>query len=104
MDALARRNGLVTEALGAFSPRSSPNGMHVWLPLPRQWNEDAFVAHARSEGVAVAAGSAFAVDLPTHAPGIRICLGCSSEAGMARGLDIIARLVRNKPEPALLTL
>ena len=71
MDALARRNGLVTEALGAFSPRSSPNGMHVWLPLPRQWNEDAFVAHARSEGVAVAAGSAFAVDLPTHAPGIR---------------------------------
>lgn len=104
MNALARRNGLVTEALGAFSPRSSPNGMHVWLPLPRQWNEDAFVAHARSEGVAVAAGSAFAVDLPTHAPGIRICLGCSSEAGMARGLDIIARLVRNKPEPALLTL
>ena len=104
MDALARRNGLVTEALGAFSPRSSPNGMHVWLPLPRQWNEDAFVAHARSEGVAVAAGSAFAVDLPTHAPGIRICLGCSSEAGMARGLDIIARLVRNKPEPALLPL
>lgn len=104
MDTLSRRNRLVMEALGAFAPRGSPNGMHVWLPLPEQWNEDAFVAHARSEGVAVAAGSAFAVDLPTHSPGIRICLGCSSDAGMARGLEVIARLVRNKPEPALLTL
>jgi DNA-binding transcriptional MocR family regulator len=104
MDALSRRNRVVIEALGAFSPRSSPNGMHVWLPLPEQWDEDAFVAHARGEGVAVAAGSAFAVGLPTHAPGIRICLGCSSEAGMARGLEVIGRLVRNKPEPALLTI
>lgn len=104
MDALSRRNRMVVEALGDFAPRGSPNGMHVWLPLPEQWNEDAFVAHARSEGVAVAAGSAFAVDLPTHAPGIRICLGGSSEPSLARGLEVIARLVHNKPEPALLTL
>lgn len=104
MDALSRRNRMAREALGDFSPRSSPNGMHVWLPLPEPWSEDDFVAHARSEGVAVAAGAAFAADRPAHAPGIRICLGCSSEAGMARGLEVIARLVRTKPEPALLTL
>jgi len=103
MAALGERNRLATEALAGLAPKTSPNGLHVWLPLPDNWDEDAFVAHARSEGVAVAAGSSFAVDQTARPGGIRICLGCSSEVGLGRGLEVIARLVRNQPEPALLT-
>lgn len=101
---LERRNRIAVEALKEFDVKSSPNGLHVWLPLPDRWNEDAFVAHARNEGVAVAAGSSFAIDLAAHTNGIRVCLGCSSETSMVRGLEVIARLVRNQPEPALLTM
>lgn len=102
--ALDRRNRIALDALKPFRPSSSPNGLHLWLPLPEQWEEDAFVTHARLEGVAVAAGSAFAVAEPAGEQGIRICVGCSTEAGLARGLEVIARLARNQPEPALLTI
>lgn len=102
--ALGRRNRMAAEALGAFAPLASPNGLHVWLPLPEQWrrSEDAFVAHARHLGVAVAAGSSFAIDEPARHSGIRVCLGGPSEEGLAHGLETLARLARSQPEPALL--
>ena len=39
------------------------------------WREEAFVAHARHHGVAVAAGSAFAIGDGPHPKGVRISLG-----------------------------
>ena len=102
--AIARRNRIAAEILGELSPRSTPRGLHVWLPLPSQWNETAFVSHARLNGVAVAAGSAFAVADEVHHSGVRICLGAASESALTRGLGVLARLARNEPEPALLAI
>ena len=102
MAALGQRNRMAARLLGDIPFHASPNGMHIWLPLPPSWSEESFVAHARLHGVAVAPGSAFAVsDTATHS-GVRICLGVATDTALERGLEIIARLVRNRPEPALL--
>jgi DNA-binding transcriptional MocR family regulator len=86
-----------------MSYAASPYGMHIWLRLPHAWSEDAFVAHARLQGVAVAPGSAFAVTKAAQ-PGVRICLGAETLSSLMRGLEIVARLARSQLEPALLAI
>ncbi len=104
MAALGRRNALAARLLGDIAFRASPNGLHIWLPLPSPWSEDAFVTHARLHDVAVAPGSAFAISDPVPEPAVRICLGGTTAEGLERGLEVIARLARSQPEPALLTI
>lgn len=101
---LARRNALAARALDGMPYRGTSHGLHVWLPLPKAWDEDAFVAHARHDGVAVAAGRNFSVSESQRVPGVRICLGAGSEADLREGLGVIARLARSTPEPALLAI
>lgn len=103
-DRLARRNAIAARNLAGLPHRATPMGLHVWLPLPEAWSEEAFVAHARHDGVAVAAGARFAVSDTQRFPGIRICLGAGSEDDLARGIGVIARLARSTPEPALLAI
>ncbi|SOE16502.1 GntR family transcriptional regulator [Hoeflea halophila] len=104
MDALGKRNEVAAKALSGIPFQSSPNGMHVWLPIPGAWTEEEFVAHARLNGVAVAPGSAFAMSESARDQGVRICLGAETSRTLQRGLNVIARLARSNPEPALLTL
>jgi DNA-binding transcriptional MocR family regulator len=103
--ALARRNRAAARALAGLPHASVQNGLHVWLPLDAPWSEDAFVAHARHHGIAIAAGSAFAIDEQTDQRGVRICLGGASDAEtLERALAQLARLARSRPEPALLAV
>jgi len=104
MAVLGRRNDMAARLLDGIAFRASPNGLHIWLPLPSAWSEDAFVTHARLHDVAVAPGSAFAVSGPAGFPAVRICLGSPTAPALERGLKVIARLVRSQPEPALLTI
>ncbi len=99
---LVRRNALAAEAFRDIEHRHAPDGMHVWLTLPEAWREDAFVAHARHEGVAVAAGANFATGEAPVPPAVRVSLGDGSEQDIATGLSVIARLAASEPEPALL--
>ncbi len=101
---LAARNALAAERLAGLSFTASPSGMHVWLDLPHAWSEEAFVAHARLQGVAVAPGSAFQLSAANHRPGVRVCLGVESPEALEKGLDVLARLARSQPEPALLAI
>lgn len=102
--ALSRRNRIAERLLDGLAFRSTPHGLHVWLPLPEAWSEQAFVDHARGEGVAVAGAWNFRTGTGTPAPAIRICLGAGTEDDLAQGLSTIARLARSVPEPALLTI
>lgn len=102
--ALSRRNEIAARAFRGLPHASTLCGLHVWLPLDGQWEETAFVEHARHKGVAIAAGSAFAIGEPTHHNGVRICLGAGSETALSGGLDILSRLARDRPEPALLAV
>jgi DNA-binding transcriptional MocR family regulator len=103
--AMARRNRLATRLFEGVPHRGTEHGLHVWMPLDGLWSEDAFVAHARHQGVAVAAGSAFAIGHEAAIPrGIRICLGGAGDDAIERGLTVLSRLARNQPEPALLAV
>jgi DNA-binding transcriptional MocR family regulator len=82
---------------------TTSDGLHVWVPLQPPWNEEAFVTHCRHHGVAIAAGSAFAVGEPSQR-GVRVCLGGASPDALRRGLSVLARLARGRPEPALLAV
>lgn len=99
---LGERNKMAAQVLGDIPFHASPNGLHIWLPLPASWEEASFVTQARLQGVAVAPGSVFAVSETARHCGVRICLGVNTDTALKRGLEIIARLVRSQPEPALL--
>ena len=103
--ALHRRNRIAARCLVGTPHAAVPSGLHIWLPLEGQWSEEAFVAHARHRGVALAPGGAFATSDAQRHPGVRICLGGpEEEEDLARGLGIVAHLLRNQPEPAMLAL
>ncbi len=102
MDALGQRNTTVATALEGIDFNASPNGMHIWLPLPEGFREAAFVASARQFGVAVAPGSAFTIGNQAEHHGVRLCIGGMSQSDLLQGLQIIARLYKSPPEPALL--
>jgi DNA-binding transcriptional MocR family regulator len=102
-EAFAERNRLAEIILAGVPLRASPNGMHIWLPMPPGWGEEDFVSHARQQGVAVAPGSAFALSSDMSEPAVRVCLGGQSLETLETGLRVIARLVRSRFEPALLT-
>lgn len=103
--ALAKRNDMAKELLAGQQILHQPNGLHVWLPLPPEWEEQRFVNSARLRGVAIAPGSAFHVDSDAKAvSGIRICLGGPSENALENALETLARLVRNAPEPDFLAI
>jgi DNA-binding transcriptional MocR family regulator len=102
--ALRQRNQIAARALQGVPHLAAPNGLHVWLPLAGRWAEDAFVLHARHHGIAVAAGQAFATDESPRRPGVRVCLGGPEPDELSRGLATVARLVRDRPEPAMLAL
>jgi len=102
-EAFAERNRLAAIILAGVPFRASPNGMHIWLPMPPGWSEDDFVSHARQQGVAVAPGAAFSIAEDLSEPAVRICLGGQDGDTLENGLRVIARLVRSRFEPALLT-
>ena len=100
--ALRQRVDQARHALDGRAVRVAREGMHAWIALPDAWEEAAFVAQARRQGLAVAPGSTFAIDEATAHRGIRVSLGAENLAAVAQGLGIVARLLRSEPEPALL--
>ncbi|QDG76228.1 PLP-dependent aminotransferase family protein [Labrenzia sp. PHM005] len=97
--ALARRNALAQDALSSVPFNSSPNGLHIWMPLPDGWSEEVFIEAARQRGVVVAPGSAFALPGIKVEPGIRICLGNTGEDQFIFGLEQLAAICQNPPGP-----
>lgn len=95
--ALAQRNKVAKEQLEGVRYLSSPNGLHIWLPLPEAWSEDLFVAQLRENGVAVGPGSAFAVETGNVANAVRVCLGPTTVEELEAGLSIIRNLHSRQP-------
>ncbi|MEJ8474407.1 PLP-dependent aminotransferase family protein [Roseibium algae] len=103
MTALGERNQLAADILSDIPFNASENGLHIWLPTPETWSEEAFVAHTRLNGVAIASGSSFKMSDDVKDSGARICLGAESIESLKQGLMVISRLARSNPEPALQT-
>ncbi len=100
-EALGKRNRLMRKILKGIPFFASPNGLHIWMPLPGSWGEDIFISQVRAQGIAVAPGSIFAVSDTSSSSGVRICLGEPSLADLEYGAGIIATMLRHQPEPDL---
>src|SRR3984893_14793288 len=89
------RQKLAGKILKGLSFAAKPNGHHLWLSLPRQWNRADFVSHVLRDGLAVVGGDAFAVDQAApHA--VRVSLGAArNRAELAQALDVLARALKS---------
>ncbi|ULB11508.1 PLP-dependent aminotransferase family protein [Cereibacter azotoformans] len=102
--AMADRHALACEVLGAQMPVCHPNSLHLWLPLPEGWTEEAFVEQARFMGLGVAAGHAFRASDKAPPQAIRVSLGSTRAEDLRRGLSLISGLLKDTPEPPLPTI
>lgn len=97
------RLGMVRQALAPWLkdcplPQSA---MHVWLPLPEPWRADEFVAEALIRKLAISAAGAFAVGRGRAPHAIRFGLGAHTRDALAKGLNIMAKLLASKPRAGM---
>jgi DNA-binding transcriptional MocR family regulator len=102
--ALRRRHEIAGELLAGIGYRSQPQSLHVWAPLSGAWTEEAFVSHARMQGVAIAPGASFRISAEAWQPSVRISLGSTTEAELRSGLGVVANLLQADPEPLLFAI
>ena len=69
--------------------RTSPNGLHIWLPCHDTQEETTQAEAIRQVGVAVAKGASFAIGPLDRHPGLRIAIGGQSFPEFARGIRMI---------------
>jgi DNA-binding transcriptional MocR family regulator len=96
-DEYGRRQAAAREILAGLPYHAHPTAMHGWLDLPDDWPADAFALQARIRGVAVCPTSSFSLSRSGR-NGVRISISAPGSIDtVARGLDIVARLAREKP-------
>ncbi|MEZ5830502.1 MAG: PLP-dependent aminotransferase family protein [Dongiaceae bacterium] len=96
-DEYERRQAAAREILAGLPYYGHPTAMHGWLDLPEDWPADAFALQARIRGVAVCPTSSFSLSRSGR-NGVRISISAPGSIDtVARGLDILARLAREKP-------
>lgn len=100
-DALDRRHEILHRELAGLPFRTTRHGLHAWLPLPEQWLIEAFVSHAQANGVAIAPSTPFLIDATNPVRAVRIAVSSTEAEELCRGLQIVARLYRGRPEPLL---
>jgi len=95
-EALGRQQ-LAAKLLHGVRFAARPNGHHIWLSLPRQWNRADFLSDVLRHGLAVVGGDAFAVD-GTPTQGVRVSLGAArNRAELAQALQLLAATLRLPP-------
>jgi DNA-binding transcriptional MocR family regulator len=102
--ALHSRHELAAQVLKGIDYRAHPESLHLWLPLTGKWNEEAFVSHARLQGVAIAPGASFRMTVEDWQPAVRISVGSTTEDEFREGLGVIDNLLAADPEPLLLAI
>lgn len=101
-DETLQRQMVVEEALKVEQLRSRPGAFFAWLPLPSHWPAHEFVAAALRDGVNVTDGDNFLVDRSMHLSAVRIAIeGAPGHDTLRRGLTVLSKLVKGKPEPLM---
>ena len=92
----ARRQAMAREILAGHEYQADPHGMHLWLPLPEAWSDEAFAAAAKEEGVLVQTARIFAAGSRTP-DAVRLCVSHEAEdERVASGLRIVAKLLKRE--------
>ena len=74
----AARQVIASALLPASTMLAHPEGLHVWLRLPPQWQAPAFAAYVRNQGLSIVPEDAFSLD-PNGRGAVRIALGAASD-------------------------
>ncbi len=98
---LKARHKMLTRALGNFELSAHTFAMHAWLNLPEQWRSRQFVEQARSRGLLVTPPDPFIVGRAAEPHAVRLALGDTNheDRNFERGLDLLADLLRERPDP-----
>jgi len=81
--------------LQSISYAARPNGHHLWLSLPPQWNRAEFLSRVLRQGLAVVGDDAFAVG-NIASPAVRISLGAAcNRAELAQALQCLADTLKS---------
>jgi DNA-binding transcriptional MocR family regulator len=84
------RQQLARRVLKGVSYAAKPNGHHLWLSLPDQWNRARFLSQVLRHGLAVVADDTFAVG-NVGSPAVRVSLGAARDrAELAQALQCLA--------------
>ena len=71
-----------------------PSGLHIWLPLPPQWNQQVFADALEQHGIAVATSDAFSTQ-PNLGDAVRISVGgATSHPELSSALQQISSLLQ----------
>jgi len=98
--ALRDRADFAANVFRGLDMRTSPNGLHLWLPCSDIYEEAALVKSLHENGIAVASGASFAIGPPDRHPGLRLAIGGQSFPEFARGIRMIDANLRNRARPA----
>src|SRR5262245_1907621 len=91
----AGRQQLARKFLKGVPFAARPNGHHLWLSLPRQWNRLEFLSHVMSRGLALVGADAFAVGAAA-AQAVRVSLGAArNRAELAQALQFLAATLKS---------
>lgn len=100
MKEAAARNALAAEKLHGFEYRGLSAGYFIWLQLPEPWTGQELESRARLLGLNLFSAEKFAVGGIAAPAAVRISLtGPESRDDLARGLDVLARLLAEHYEP-----
>jgi DNA-binding transcriptional MocR family regulator len=100
---LQARHRIVADTLQGADYRAHPEGLHIWLTLPPEHDEPAFVSQARVRGVAVAPSTPFSLSgSPVGA--VRLSVGATETSELRAGLEILSSLLRAVPDRSVLAL
>jgi DNA-binding transcriptional MocR family regulator len=103
--------GIRTEAVArqalaaALLPRefctAHPEGLHIWLKLPANWQRQSFVTYIRAQGLALVPSDAFNAAFDTPLPNaVRVALGVSPDHGrLAAALKLLAQALKLEHPP-----
>lgn len=90
------RQTMARRILRGLDIQAEPEGHHLWLALPPQWQRGDLSHHARQSGLALVPSDVFAIGRAPEA--IRVSLGAApSRAALERGLGVLATLLAHSP-------
>ncbi len=76
----AARQAIARALLPEADADAHPEGLHVWLRLPRHWQAPGFAAYVRKQGLSIVPEDAFSLD-PNGRRAVRIALGAAPDRG-----------------------